>query len=170
MRKEYLEAGKAVGTHGVRGMIRIQPWSDDAEFLSGFKAFYIGEEKKPLRVLRIQPHGRIAIAALKGIDSIEAAEGLRNKILYIKRDEANLPKDRYFVSELIGCEVFNAENGSRLGRLCDVSQTGANDVWHIENERGEFLVPAIDEVIVSVDIDAERIEIKLLKGIMDDEN
>lgn len=170
MRKDYIEAGKAVGTHGIRGMVRIQPWSDDADFLADFKTVYVGEAKKPLEITKLQPHGRIAIASFRGIDTIEAAEQLRNNILYIKRDDAHLPEGRVFVDELIGCDVYDADTDECLGKITDVSETGANDVWHITNDRGEFLIPAIDSVVINIDIDSECVKIRPIKGIFDNEN
>lgn len=170
MKKDYLKAGKIVGTHGVKGMLRIQPWADSGEFLKGFKKFYLESGNSSFEVERLQPHGNIVIAQFKGVESIESAESLRGKIIYIKRSDAKLPKDRYFVDELIGCNVFDADSGLSLGKLTDISVTGANDVWHIEKGGKEFLVPAIDDVIVSVDIDNENIVLRPLKGIFDDED
>ncbi len=170
MRKEFLEAGEIVGTHGVKGMLRLKPWSDDSGFLSGFKTVYLGKEKTPVKIIKAQSHGRITLMTLEGIESIEAAERLRGKTVFIKRDDAKLPKGRVFVSELIGCEVFDADNGDKLGVISDVSATGANDVWHIKNDKGEYLVPAIDDVIINIDVDSETVTIRPLKGIFDDEN
>ena len=170
MKKEFIEAGKIVGTHGVRGMVRIQPWADSADFLSRFKTLYLDGGRTPLKINRIQPHGNIAIAEIDGIDSIEKAETLRNKVLYISRSDADIPKDRYFVSELIGCAVFDSETGEEYGKISDVSSTGANDVWHITKNGNEYLLPAINDVVKRVDIDEEKIEIFPMKGIFDDEN
>ncbi len=170
MKKEFLEIGKFVGTHGVRGMVRIQPWSDDGEFLTQFKNFYLDNGKTKISMSKITPHGNVVIAAVKGVDSIEQAEKLRGQVLFIKRDDAKLPEGRYFVSEIIGSQVFDADSGDLLGTLTDVSPTGANDVWHIKNAEREYLVPAIPDVIVDVDINNDKIQIRPLKGIFDDEN
>lgn len=169
MIKEFLEAGQIVGTHGVRGMVRIMPWSDDGEFLSNFKKFYL-ENGESLAVTKIQPHGRVVIAAFKGVDTVEQAEALRGKTVCIARKDAKLGEGRYFVSELIGCTVFDADTNALLGTLTDVSETGANDVWHITRDNNEYLVPAIPDVIVSVDVAAEKIVLRPLKGIFEDEN
>ena len=91
-------------------------------------------------------------------------------MLYIKRDDARLPEGRYFVSEIIGAKVFDADTNNLLGTLTDVSPTGANDVWHIKNGEREYLVPAIPDVIVSVDINTDTVIIRPLKGIFDDED
>ncbi|MBE6810259.1 MAG: 16S rRNA processing protein RimM [Ruminococcaceae bacterium] len=170
MKKEFLEIGKFVGTHGVRGMVRIQPWSDDGEFLTKFKNFYLDNGKAKIKMNKITPHGNVVIAAVDGIDTIEDAEKLRNQVLYIKRADAKLPDGRYFVSEIIGAQVFDADTNVLLGTLTDVSPTGANDVWHIKSGEKEYLVPAISDVIVDVNIDNDIITIRPLKGIFDNED
>lgn len=170
MKKQFLEIGKIVGTHGVKGMVRIQPWSDDGAFLTKFKIFYLKNGKSKIDAAKIIPHGNVVLAEIKGIATIEDAEKLRGKVLYIKRGDANLPKDRYFISEIIGSQVFDADTDILLGKLTDVSKTGANDVWHITKDGKEYLVPAIDPVIVDVNIDTDIIKIRPLKGIFDDED
>lgn len=170
MKKDFLEIGKIVGTHGVRGMIRIQPWSDNGDFLTKFKNFYLENGKTKIEMDKITPHGNVVISAIKGVNTIEDAEKLRNQILYIKRSDARLPEGRYFVSEIIGSKVIDAETDEQIGTLTDVSQTGANDVWHIKKGEKEYLVPAIPDVVIDVDIDNDVVKIKLLKGIFDDED
>ncbi len=170
MKKEFLEIGKFVGTHGVKGMVRIQPWSDNGEFLTQFKNFYLEDGKQKISLNKITPHGNIVLAAINGVNTVEQAEAFRGKVLFIKRNDANLPKDRYFISEILGAQVFDADTNTLLGILSDVSSTGANDVWHIKQNGKEYLVPAITDVIVDVDIDADTIRIKPLKGIFDNED
>lgn len=171
MKKKFLEVGKIVGTHGVRGMVRIQPWCDSAEFFCTLKSLYLAEDgSDKLSVNNSRPHGNVVIAAIKGIDSIEQAETLRNKVLYMDRRDAKLEEGQYFITDLIGCEVFDADTERLFGKISDVSQTGANDVWHINKDGKEYLIPCIDEVVISVDIDAEKIIIRALKGIFEDEN
>ena len=171
MIKKFLETGKIVGTHGVKGMVRVQPWCDSPEFLKQFKHFYtdiLGENR--IDVTSVQPHGNVVLMAIKGVDSIEKAEALRNKVIYINRKDVKLPKGRYFIDDLVGCTVTDADSGNILGILSEVSSTGANDVWHIKKSGKEYLVPAIDEVIVSVDTENESVIIRPLKGIFDDED
>lgn len=169
--KQYIETGKIVGTHGVRGMVRIQPWSDSGEFLCGFKHFYLDEKgEKSLEVKSAKPHGNVVLAALKGVDTIEAAERLRGRIIYINRKDVDLPEGRYFISDLLGCTVFDADSNEILGEISDVSATGANDVWHITKDGKEYLVPAINEVIISVDIQNRKAVLRPLKGIFDNED
>ncbi len=97
---------------------------------------------------------------------------MRGKVLYMKRSDAKLPKGSYFIAELIGCTVYDADDNDKVyGTLTDVSPTGANDVWHITNSDGkEYLIPAIPDVCVETDVANDRIIIRPLKGIFDDED
>lgn len=169
MKKEFLKAGKIVGTHGVRGELRIDPWTDNSSFLSNFSTLYLNEGENTLSIIKMRPHGRIVVAAVEGISTVEEAEKLRNKTVFIKRSDLTLPEGRYFVDELIGCTAFDADTGDKLGIITDVSKTGANDVWHIKKADSEYLIPAIADVIISVDIENERAVIRPLKGIFDED-
>ena len=172
MRKQFIETGKIVGTHGIKGEIRVQPWSDSPEFLLEFKCFYLDENGcSKINIKSSRVHKNIVLMTIDGVESIEEAEKYRNKIIYMDRKDATLPEGSHFIEDLIDCEVFDSETGDKLGTLCDVSKTGANDVWHIKDEKGrEYLVPAIPDVVDSVDVVSERIIITPLKGIFDDED
>ena len=160
-----------MGTHGVRGMVRIQPWCDSAEFFCTLKKVYLDNEgKDKLSVNKSSPHGNVVIAAIKGIESIEEAEKYRNKVIYMDRKDARLDDGQYFITDLIGCAVFDVDSGKNLGTISDVSQTGANDVWHIKQNDKEYLIPAIDEVVVFVNLEDEKVIIRPLKGIFSDED
>ncbi len=171
MKKNYLEIGKIVGTHGVRGMVRIQPWCDGIEFLKGVKNYYtdnLGSES--LVAERIAENGNVFIAKFKGVDTIENAEDYRGKILYISRNDVKLEKGRYFIQDIIDCTVYDNESGEIYGVISDVSSTGANDVWHIKKGDKEYLIPVIPPVVKEVDVDAGVIKITALEGIFDNED
>ena len=171
MKQNFLEVGKIVGTHGVRGMVRIQAWCDTPEFFCTLKKLYLDNNGASyLEALKSSPHGNVVIASLKGVESIEEAEKYRGKVLYMAREDADLEEGQYFITVLIGCEVFDADTNKSLGKISDVSETGANDVWHIRRGEKEYLIPCIDEVVISVDIDAEKVVIRPLKGIFEDED
>lgn len=171
MIKKFLETGKIVGTHGVKGMVRVQPWCDDGEFLTQFKAIYTDKEgENKIKIISAKPHGNVVLMSLAGVNSIEDAEKLRGTVIYIKRSDVKLPEGRYFISDLLDCTVTDADSGETLGILADVTETGANDVWHIKRDGKEYLVPAIDEVIVSVEPEKGAVVIRPLKGIFDDED
>ena len=170
MKQEYIECGKFVGTHGVKGALRVQPWCDTPEFLCGFKTLYKKENGvfAAFKVNSAKPHGNIVIMEVENVCSIDDAEHLRNKTLYLARKDLKLEKGAYLICDLLGCTVFDYESNKILGQICDVSKTGANDVWHIKNNDKEYLVPVIDDVIKEVDIDKEKVVIKPLAGIFDD--
>lgn len=173
MIKEYLEIGEIVGTHGVRGELRLNPWCDSPDFASKFKILYYDSNGScAAQIKSARPHGNIVLLTIDGIDSVEKAQKMRGKVLYMKRSDAKLPKGSYFIAELIGCTVYDADNAEKIyGTLTDVSPTGANDVWHITNAEGkEYLIPAIPDVCVETDVANDRVVIRPLKGIFDDED
>ncbi len=172
MIKDYLEIGKITGTHGIRGEMRVQPWCDEPEFMAKFKTLYLDKKgEKPLKV-KCKAHGHMVIMKAEGIDTVEQASLYREKVLYMKRSDAKIPEGHYFIQELCDCKVIDADEESKCyGTLTDVSKTGANDVWHITDEKGEeYLIPAIPDVAISVDVVEGIIKIRPLRGIFDHEN
>lgn len=173
MIKKFLEIGEIVGTHGIRGEIRLNPWCDSPEFVTKFKTLYFDSNGScAAQIKSARPHGNIALLTIKDIDTVEKAQKLRGKVLYMKRSDAKLPEGTYFIAELKGCTVYDADNPEKVyGTLTDVSETGANDVWHITDADGkEYLIPSIPDVVIETDVAADRIVIRPLKGIFDDED
>ena len=167
----YLEVGQIVGTHGIVGEMRVQPWCDSPDFLTKFKTLYTDKDGvNAVKVKSSRVHKNIVLIKLPDVTTIEQAERMRGKVLYISRKDANIPDGEWFIQELIGCTVFDADTGKEYGVLSDVSKTGANDVWHIEKDGKEYLLPAINDIIANVDVKNEKIEIRsIIKGIFDDE-
>lgn len=173
MLKKYLEIGKIVSTHGIRGEVRVDPWCDGPEFFKRFKTLYFDKDgQKSVRVLSCRPHGNIVILHLEGTDSIEQASLLRGKVLYMNREDAKLPEGKFFIQDLIGCLVVDADDEKKVyGKLSDVSETGANDVWHVRDEnKKEYLLPAVPPVIIETDVQNGIVKIRPLRGIFDDED
>lgn len=167
MKKEYLEAGKIVTTHGIRGEVKIMPYTDTPELLAEFDRLFIGKNKDELVIERSRVFKNMVIAKIEGVDTPEAAEKLRNKLLYMHRDDLELDDDTYFIQDLIGIEVRDADSGKVYGTISDVMQTGANDVYVIKGSDREYLVPAIADVVVSTDIDESIMTIRPLDGLFD---
>lgn len=170
MPKEYLECGKIVTTHGVRGEVKVQPWCDGPAFLKEFKTFYFDAKgARPVRAQSVKAVGAMGVLKFEGVDTVEQAAALRNQVLYIRRSEAKLAEGDYFIQDLVGLQVVDAADPALCyGELVDVSQTGANDVYHIATEGGEVLIPAIRQVVQRVDLDEGRMYITPLKGLFDD--
>ena len=168
MIQDFLEIGTIVGTHGIHGELRVNPACDSPEFFAGFDVLYFDAQgRNPVRVLGARANKNIALLRLEGVASMEAAQALRNKTLFFRRADARLEEGRYFIAELLDCEVFDADDpGLRYGVICDVSQTGANDVWHVKTPGGrEILIPVIDDVVKAVDVAKGRVEIHMLPGL-----
>ena len=173
MIKSFLPLGKIVGTHGVRGEIKIDPWCDGPDFARQFKTVYFRSNgDDPIAVVSVRSHKNQILMLLDGVTDIDKAETLRNKMLYFKRSDVALSPGTWFIEELIGCEALDADApDKRYGRLTDVLKTGANDVWQITDDAGkDYLLPAIKEVAVGADVADGKVYIRPLKGIFDDED
>lgn len=168
--EQYLEIGKVVSTHGLRGELRVDPWCDSPQFLCQFKTLYLKKGETKLSVSS-RPHKTIAIVKAKGIDTIEEAEKLRGKVLYINRSDARLAPGEYFIQDLMGLDVIDIDTSKSYGKITDVLKTGANDVYQVTDEKKkEYLIPVIDDVVKEIDINGGKVLIKPLKGIFDDED
>ena len=171
MQKQYLEIGIIVGTHGIKGELRVQPWCDSPAILSEFKALFFDQGKTPVNILGARVHKSLVLMEIEGIDTVEKAAGLRNKVLFVDRKDMNLPKGSYFIQDLIGLTVIDFDNGKKYGELVEVSTTGANDVYHIKLENNKVeLIPAIPDVIKEIDITGGKMLISPLKGLFDNED
>ncbi len=169
MKKEFLECGKIVSTHGVRGEVRVQPWCDTPDFLEQFDTLWLDRGRTALRVQRARAHGNIVILKLEGVDTVEAAVAYRNQVLYLRRDQIPLEEGEYLVQDLLGCRVVDADTGADYGQVYDVRPTGANDVYYLRDSQGkERLVPAIPQVVLERDIEGGVITIRPLEGLFDD--
>ena len=166
--KPFLEAGQIVSTHGVRGEVRVQPWCDSPAQFAGFtRLFWDAAGTRPVR-LHARPHGSVALALIEGVDTVEAAAALRGRMLYVDRRDIRLPRGHHLVQDLIGLAVVDADTGERYGTLTDVSQTGANPVYHMQTARGEVLIPAIPSVVISIDTKNDILRLRPMKGLFDD--
>ena len=169
MKKEYLEAGKIVNTHGIRGEVKIMPYCDSPELLCDFDRLFMGKSLKEIYIERSRVQKNMIICKIEGVDTPEEAEKLRNKMLYMHRDDLELDEDTYFIQDLIGMTVKDADTGEVYGIIDDVFQTGANDVYSIKNGDKSYLVPAIADVAITTDIDSGIMTIRPLEGLFDED-
>lgn len=170
MKKPYLEVGQIVGTHGVRGELKIHPWCDSAQFLCGFAVLYLDAAgKSPLKVQKLRPHKNIVLGVFEGVNSIEQANALRGKTVYIDRADAVLSEGTWFVQDLLGCKVVDIDTGAEYGTLSEViPRAHANDVWTVKDAQGrEILMPAIPTVVLETDVESGVIRIRPLQGLFD---
>ena len=165
--KKLLEVGKIVSVFGIKGEVKVQPWCDTPQFICDFDTLYY-KSGTPVVVERSRVQKNMVVMKIEGTDTVEDAQKLRNRVLYIDRDDVELDEGCFFVQDLIGLTVIESKDGKVYGRLSDVSETGANDVYHIKDEDGrEYLIPAIPDVIDSVDIEGGVMKITALDGLFD---
>lgn len=167
--QEYLEVGQIVNTNGLKGLLKINPFTDDITRFERLKTILV-EHKKELLEFEIESvryQKKQVLLKLKGIDTIEEAEKYREDYLKIKRNkEEKLPEDTYYIVDLIGLDIYT-ENGELLGKLDDIFSTGSNDVYVVKNSEGkQILLPAISDVIKNIDLKQKKIVVNLIEGLL----
>ena len=161
MKEKFIEAGEIVNTHGVRGEVKIMPWTDTPEFLRAVKTLYI--DGKPVRVLASRVHKGALLASLEGVEDVNAAMRLKGRRVYMDRDDAPLEPGRFFIQDIIGARVVT-ESGEEIGTLCEVIDAPAGMVYVVRGET-EHLIPAVDEFVLRTDADAGLITVRLIEGM-----
>lgn len=170
--KQFLEIAKITATHGIRGEVRCQYYCDTAEVLCDFDELYFDKGAKKVTISNAYPHKNVVIMKIDGVDSIEQAQPLIGKMLYLDRGDAQLDEDLFFIQDIIGLTVKDADTGEIYGKITDVYQNGAADVFSIKRpEDGrELMFPNISEVVLKTDIEGGEMIIRPLKGLFDDED
>lgn len=170
MLKQYLEAGKIVGTHGVRGEMRMECWCNSPDFLSRFRRLYLDSGAQALDV-RCRPHKNIVLLTVKAVESIEQADAYRGKILYLDRTDVHLDEGEHFIQDIIGLAVTDTDTGTVYGTVKDVLRTGSNDVYEMQDDKGKlYYIPVIPDVIKRLDFEQGVVLIRPMKGLFDDED
>ncbi|MCH5352774.1 MAG: 16S rRNA processing protein RimM [Acutalibacter sp.] len=170
MGKKYLEAGKIVRSHGVRGELVLEPWADSAEFLKKIKRFWFDEGKTDAGFLSSRVHQGRLLLCLEHVDTVDKAEALRGKVLYLCREDVSLKPGTYFLQDLLGLAAVDGKTGRKYGMLQEVIPTGANDVYRIVGEQGqEYLFPAVPHMIQRIAPEEGVIELLPIPGIFDGE-
>ena len=167
MKKRYLEAGKIVNTHGVTGEVKVQSWCDSPEVLTDFDTLY-NEKQRPFHVKRAYVHKGCVIMRLEGVDTCEAAEALRGTVLYLDREDVELPEDLVFVQDMIGLPVYDQRTGQTVGRLKEVISNPAHDMYVVAREgKPDALIPACAPFLIEVDLEGGRIVVETIVGLIE---
>ena len=169
MKQEYFEIGQIVNTFGIKGFVKVKPFTDDLERFEALESIYIvkNKELKEFNIEQIKYHKNLVLIKFKGIDDINMAEKYKNCYIKIKRENARkLPQNTYFIADLIGIKVYD-ENGNFLGRVDDIYNNKIHDIYVIKDDLGkQILLPSIKEVIKQVDIDNDKIVVHLIDGLV----
>lgn len=161
--------GQIVNVHGIKGEVKVYPYTDDVEYLSKkLKKVYLDEKLKEGFKTSCRVQKGMLLMRISGIDSVEKAEALRNKYIYISDDTLDkLEEDNYYVKDLIGCDIIDIKNDEILGRLDYIFNTGANDVYEVTTTSNtKVYLPAIKQVIKKVDIKSRKIYVEIMEGLI----
>lgn len=166
-----LEVGKIINTHGLRGEVKAVTWTDYPEVFEEIEYVWVkkktGDERLDIKNVKYQKNN--IILKLEQINSIEEAEKYKNLILLAGREQLPpLPDGMHYIVDLIGLEVYDEENGEKIGVIADVFNTGANDVYDVKREgKKNLLLPVIDECVRNIDIENNRVTVHMMEGLDD---
>ncbi len=167
---KYLEIGQIVNTFGVKGMVKVKPFTDDTKKrFDNLKKVYIQNKntRKEYEIEEVKYHKEMVLIKFKGVESLDEANLLRNYYLVVDRDkEEPLEEGTYYIVDMIGLEVYTDE-GEKLGILDDVFNSGSSDIYVVKNELGkQILLPAIEDVVKKIDIEQRKMIVHLIPGLM----
>ena len=169
MKRQYFEIGQIVNHFGIKGMVKVNPFTDDISQFEEMETILVDKKGsiKEIQIEEVKYSKNQVLLKLKGIDTVEDAEKYRNCYLKLPREKARkLPKNTYFIADLIGLEVYT-EEGNLLGKVDDIYNAGASDIYVIKDTLGkQILLPAIKEVIKQIDLEQEKIVVHLLEGLV----
>ena len=163
MKLQFVEAGEIVTTHGVRGEVKVLCWLDDPEMLCEFERCRIGGKEYIMDQVRVQKNCNLV--KFQGIDTMEDAQRMRGKVVELYRED--IDDEVIFAAELKGVEVFAEEKC--IGKIVDVLDYPGNSVYVVKGEH-EYMIPAVNQFILSTDMDANRMQVCLIEGMRSDEN
>lgn len=168
--KKYLEIARFTKTQGLKGELRAQTFCDSPEMLEDFDCFYIGKDKNPLEVSVRNIRKGFAVLKIEDINTVGEAEVFVGETLYINRDDCPLPEGSYFIQDLIGLNVINADSGEVYGTVEEILQNAPKDVYVVKSPSGrQLLFPSIPEVLIDIDITEGVIKIRPLEGLFDED-
>ena len=168
--KEYLEIGKINNTHGLKGEVKLEMWCDGIDYIRQLETVYLDDGgNKALTIVSARPQKNIAIMKFAEITSIEQAEELKNKVLFCNRNDAEIDDGAYYLADIIGCKVVDAENGREYGKIADVMNYGSSDIYDVVSGKKHNLIPAIPDVVKEIDTEKQIVLIKAIKGLFDED-
>jgi len=169
MMQEFLEIGQIVNTFGIKGMVKVKPFTDDITRFDDLEKVYVesNKNKKEYEIEEVKYHKDMVLIKFRGVDKVEEAELLRNSYLKVNRnDEPNLEDGTYYIVDLLGLDVYSDE-GNLLGKVDDIFNNGSCDIYAIKDELGkQLLLPAISDVIKEINLEEKRIVVHILKGLI----
>ena len=168
MDKKYIECGKIINTHGCRGGLKVDPWCNSPEDFTALKRVYIKNKNEFIEhtVTKASIFKQFIILELKEVLDMEKALSLKEQLLYADRADFALEEGEFFISDIIGLNVIDFENGTIYGKVSDIINRGASDIYVVDTPNGERMIPAVDEFIVEVNIN-EGVKVRTIEGLLD---
>ncbi len=166
MNLQFLETGLIVNTHGVRGEVKAVPWADSPDFLKQFHTFYI--DSAPYKALSVRVDKTNVLIRFEGIDTVEAAMRLKNKVISIDRGDASLPAGRHFLADLYGLSVIDAATGETLGTVEDILTPPAHNVYVVSGGGKKYMIPAVPAFVAETNVDGGYLRVNLIEGLETD--
>ena len=168
MQKKFIECGKIVNTHGCKGGIKAESWCNSEQDLAHLGRVFIqnGGTYAEYKVLKASVFKQFVIFELNGVDDMDKALLLKNKVLYACREDFQLEEGEYFLADMIGLDVIDADTAQKYGTLKEIINRGSSDIYVVDTENGERMIPAVDEFVISVDIN-KGVFVRPIEGMLD---
>lgn len=166
--KEYLEAGRIINKRGLGGELKVESYCDTPEAFCSFKRIFLDSNGTDERkIVTAKLYKDWVYLKIDGVNTAEQADKLRNHIIYINRNDMDIDDDSIFIDDIIGLDVIDVDNGTVYGKLDDVFNRGASDIYRVVNVGKEYLIPAVDEIVIEIDVE-KGIFIRPIPGLIDD--
>ena len=166
--EQYLEIGKIINKRGIRGELKIESYCESPEDFSAFETVALSPDGSDVRKIEsCKPYRGFVYLKLAGVDTPEAADRLRGRSLYVHRSQIDLDEGDILLADLIGLPVYDADNGKIYGTIADVVNYGHNDIYVIQMDGAEYMLPAVDEFIVATDLD-RGVAVRPIPGLFDE--
>jgi len=168
MKQNFLECGRVINKRGINGELKLECYCDSPASIKNVKVLYTDNEgKTALNVISLKEYKGFIYLKLEGIDCAEKADELRGQVIYISREDVSIDDNRDFIADLIGLEVRDCDSGIVYGKISDVLNFGASDIYVVKNGKNEYMLPAVDDIIVEKNLDS-HILVKPIHGIFDE--
>nr|WP_300094572.1 ribosome maturation factor RimM [Sedimentibacter sp.] len=165
--KEYIKVGKIVNTHGVKGCMKCIPLTDDMERFDELEYVYTEKDNKKRKIKNVWYRKGLVYLELEDINDMDAAESLRNTFISIYDDQLReLPEGSYYLFDLEGMDVYS-DLGEYIGKISEVYQTGANDVYEVVDKNKSYLIPAVKDVVKEVSVKEKKMVIHVIEGLLE---
>ena len=170
MEKKYIECGKIINTHGCRGGLKLESWCDEPEVLADFDRIFLKKNGayEEYKVKKSAIFKQFVLFDLEGITDMDAALALKGTVVYADREDFGLSEGEYFIADIIGCEVRDADSDKLLGKLSEIINRGAQDIYVVKTETGEVMIPVVDEFVIRVEV-GKAVYVRPIPGMFNED-